>query len=341
MDFEDEDFTDSKNLKFKLQHLEPLKPLNIEGLKTSGVKSLKSESLKDLTTPINVFGGSDNNIIKEEVVKESINSSSSKFNKSPRSFYGSVSGRINPLHYKTRDMCKDYNSLMNSLYPRTEGSKGLEESESLKALEYSTCKVQELSEDDPSKICNQNPSKIFDSSSEFTGISENNESLKHGMFFQELEMKHDIESKILDSLEPKAKDYELEESIIETLPYSKKKCIVWWEGETLPYSKFRENPEHIIFFVGEDAYGYSKKCLYEEYIKSQHATKSRDELSCRYNTSSRVYFDLDLNWEDGEILWVPMSQILRILEFSHPVYELQKTKFSNKVWNTIPVKLIK
>ena len=330
MDLEDDDFIDSKNLKSKLQHLEPLKPLNLEGLKSSGLKPLKN-----LTTPINVFGGS------EPSGKNEVSVDSSKVNKSPRSFYGSVSGRINPLHYKTRDMCKDYNSLMNSLYPRTEGSDGNEVSESLKSKVSS--ELEETSEEDPSKICNQKPSKENSEDLNLLGISElkeRTEDLNLRMFCQELEMKHNIESKILCSLEPKAKDYDLEEAIIETLPYSKKKCVVWWEGETIPYNKFRENPEYILFFVGEDAYGYSKKCLYEEYIKESLGQRPGMQ-SLNRDTKNRVYFDLDLNWEDGEILWIPMSQILRILEFSHPVYELQKTKFSNKVWNAIPVKLQK
>jgi hypothetical protein len=120
------------------------------------------------------------------------------------------------------------------------------------------------------------------------------------------------------------KEYDLNELLIEVLDISKKSCVVWYEGETVSYAKFRENPEHILFFVGEDAYGYSKKLLFEEYQKSKG-----------------IYFDLNLNWEDNETLWIPMSQIAKLLEFSHPVYEIQKMKYSMSVWNLIPVKLKK
>jgi hypothetical protein len=317
----------------KLQHLEPLKPLDIS--KTIGTKSLKpKDSFKDLVpinpnliSPINVFGDS-NSSEGFEV------GTTSKVNKSPRSIYGSVDGRMNPLHYKTRDMCKDYNSLMNSLYPKES---------SLMTEEVS----KEDSSEDPSSVAptvpvisvlHLNRTNELKECSKLSGVSELKECSKLETLCQELEMKHNIESKIMYSLEPKAKDYELEDAIIESLPYSKKKCLVWWEGETIPYSKFRENSENILFFVGEDAYGYSKKSLYEEYIKEFTYPRSG---TLKHDVKNRVYFDLDLNWEDGEILWVPMSQILRILEFSHPVYELQKTKFSNKVWNAIPVKLQK
>jgi hypothetical protein len=305
----------------KLQALEPLKPLDIS--KTVNFqKHLSKPTLpNDLLSPINVFGG-----VKEEP------EGSKHVNKSPRIFYGAIDGRINPLHYKTRDMCKDYNSLMNKLYPNEDKGSVIEDkslSNDVSMIEDKSIEDKSSIEEDPSLICNPKSSIIDRSNIEKESLS------KLEKLCNDMEMKHSIESKIITSLEPNPKEYELEDAIIETLSCSKKKCVIWWEGVTIPYNKFRENNDNVIFFVGEDAYGYSKKSLYEEYMKSQYDTKSRHEVK------SRVYFDLDLNWEDGEILWVPMSQILRILEFSHPVYELQKTKFSTKVWNTIPVKLQK
>lgn len=325
-----------------LEPLEPLKPLDLSNLskqkltKSLNVKDSKdlSVSKKELLSPINVFGTSKDLQDGTEQSSE-FNSERTKSNKSPKIFYGSLDGRINPLHYKTRDMCKDYNSLMNKLYPKEISKEeiceeNIQENFEEKELNEKGLHEKDFSYDeDPSKICNPKSNSNIQ-----------NETLtKLEKHCYEMEMKHTIEETIFTSLEPKAKDYELDDAIIELLPYSKKKCVVWWEGSTIAYSKFRENCDNIIFFVGEDAYGYSKQNLYEEYIKSTQGVNN--SVKSKHGNLSRVYFDLDLNWEDGEILWIPMSQILRILEFSHPLYELQKTKFSTKVWNAVPVKLQK
>ncbi len=168
-----------------------------------------------------------------------------------------------------------------------------------------------------------------------------------------------IDSYTSTSLCVNPKNYDLEEDsslctgIIEVLEdpnLTKKKCMVWWQGETIPYGKFRQNPDNIIFIVGEDAYGYSKKDLFEEYqetikrkvkdLRPSMSNSSTDSSHTKNLYSDRnIYFDLNLNWEDNETLWISMNQILRVLEYSHPVYEIQKMKYSMHVWNLVPVKL--
>ena len=306
----------------KLEYLEPLKPLNVEKLKMSvskpcGSESSESSASSALFTPINVFGNS-----SEPTVPNTSKTFGSK-NKKPKN-----PNMLNPLYYKTRSMHTEYNSLMNSLYPGTETfvSDISEPPAEAKAPE------PEVSED-PIQLSNvlevpkiqetktQNNPKGLRSHEPLN--DQNRQKFKASL--QELfETSEATRNAFECSKVIVPKEYDLNESLIEVLDISKKSCVVWYEGETVSYAKFRENPEHILFFVGEDAYGYSKKLLFEEYQKSKG-----------------IYFDLNLNWEDNETLWIPMSQIAKLLEFSHPVYEIQKMKYSMSVWNLIPVKLKK
>jgi hypothetical protein len=362
----------------KLEYLEPLKPLNLEKLKmnvsgisgTRGFGTCDSEGSKtfgpgsqdpkdqSLFTPINVFGNSSEPKVPDVLEQKlrhgdmepkvlNLPNTYGFKNKKPRN-----SKILNPLYYKTRSMHAEYNSLMNSLYPGTDtsGSGGLEHTEP-KVLEPPEPDVSEDPIENPEKpeqnnvpnvpnvlevpniqeTYNQkNPNRTTFQKSHEPLNDQNRQKFRASL--QELFEASEASRNVLEcSKAIKPKEYDLNESLIEVLDISKKSCVVWYEGITIPYAKFRENPEHIIFFVGEDAYGYSKKLLFEEYTKSN---------SSMYSDRS-IYFDLNLNWEDNETLWIPMSQIAKLLEFSHPVYEIQKMKYSMSVWNLIPVKLKK
>jgi hypothetical protein len=255
-------------------------------------------------------------------------------------------------------MQTEYNSLMNSLNTKESCSSVYLESNPLTGEEFQSHKEQSFFKSEESLIERSEELKVSNNTCIYSEISEDPippkvllnktfsnsglNSKQREKFASELFEPSEVTASLVQekfsllatSLKPK--DYELEDSLdilcpenpmdslIEMLDISKKKCVVWYEGETIPYVKFRENPDHIIFFVGEDAYGYSKKILFEEYSKTR-----------------TIYFDLNLNWEDNETLWIPMSQIAKLLEFSHPVYEIQKMKYSMSVWNLIPVKLKK
>jgi hypothetical protein len=311
----------------KLEYLEPLKPLNVEKLKMNVSKPCGSESSASsaLFAPINVFGNS-----SEPLVPNTSKPFGSK-NKKPRN-----PNMLNPLYYKTRSMHTEYNSLMNSLYPGTETFVS-DISETLASVPPAGAKAPcprdvvpdrgsaepEVSEDpieNPEGSKASEPPKIQNQRFHEPLCVQNRQKFAQELF----ETSEAVHNTLECSKAIKPKEYDLNELLIEVLDVSKKNCVVWYEGETVSYAKFRENPEHILFFVGEDAYGYSKKMLFEEYQKSKG-----------------IYFDLNLNWEDNETLWIPMSQIAKLLEFSHPVYEIQKMKYSMSVWNLIPVKLKK
>lgn len=120
-------------------------------------------------------------------------------------------------------------------------------------------------------------------------------------------------------LHPKTE--EMEEKMIETIPIKKKDCkVLSLENEMVSYQKFRENPDHIIFLFQDIFYGYSKKSLFEDY-KECH---------------QKLYFILNL---EEESLWIPMGQITQLLEYSHPVYEVEKTKFSIHLYSLKAIKL--
>jgi hypothetical protein len=342
-------------LKFpKLEYLEPLKPLNVEKLKmnvsgTQNVHSMEREHLEnvepkipklnsELFAPINVFGDLKNpedqsSAERTFCVPKTIQNQRFQ-NKKPGSKI------LNPLYYKTRSMHTEYNSLMNSLYPGTEIPEmvvsepsvlrtELERSSELRTEGSEAKQTETLYSEDP--VEPSEPSVLSPSDKVQDLGSVNRQNVKASL--QELfETSEATRSALECSKVIIPKNYDLEESLdIICLDISKKNCVVWYEGITISYAKFRENPEHIVFFVGTDAYGYSKKMLFEEYTSSR---------SSMYSDRS-IYFDLNLNWEDNETLWIPMSQIAKLLEFSHPVYEIQKMKYSMSVWNLIPVKLKK
>jgi hypothetical protein len=345
----------------KLQFLDPLKPLDqslilkspkrIESSKNS---NLEQNSNLDLFKPINVFGDLDSSkdVKRPEILKLPEAPDIKKLsipdykNRSPRSLRfmnlkdfkneeAKKSRRMNPLYYKTRDMHTSYNSLMNKLYPNESKNKDLESVDSIS---------EDPQNEDPQNTfeflkCPDNP-KDFSGSETSLNISGRSSKNSLQDYLNNLEA---LETYTDHSLSVNPKNYDLEDSVIEIIDdpnLTKKKCMVWWEGETIPYGKFRQNPDNIIFVVGEDAYGYSKKILFEEY---QETVKRKVKNSLNSQDVSReskgIYFDLNLNWEDNETLWIPLNQVLRILEYSHPVYEIQKMKYSIHVWNLVPVRL--
>jgi len=360
----------------KLQYLDPLKPLDqslvlktpkrIENSKNS---NLEQNSKSDLFKPINVFGDSDVDLSKDtkslEVLKLPEAPDIKKLsildhkNRSPRSLRfmnieeAKKSRKMNPLYYKTRDMHASYNSLMNKLYP-----KNFESNDSI--LNKSFEIPEEPKNEDPQNPldswCHENKKDSLEASlpENPKGSLELKEFKRHENtkgsldawrpekslqdYLDNLEV---VETYNDHSLSVNPKNYDLEDSIISIIDepnLSKKKCLVWYEGETIPYGKFRQNPDNIIFVVGEDAYGYSKKLLFEEYQETVKR-KVKNSLNSHDVSRQNIYFDLNLNWEDNETLWIPLNQILRVLEYSHPVYEIQKMKYSIHVWNLVPVKL--
>jgi hypothetical protein len=110
----------------------------------------------------------------------------------------------------------------------------------------------------------------------------------------------------------------------EHIPLSKKDVLVWNDGIQMSYKSFRQGPtseDGIIFVLPpvdiqngipediESSYmfiGYSKKQLYEEYMIVGHDT----------------FFILNVIEEES--YYIPMHQIVRILEYSHPMYLLEK-----------------
>jgi hypothetical protein len=125
-------------------------------------------------------------------------------------------------------------------------------------------------------------------------------------------------------LQPKTED--LDEDMIEIIKLSKKQCKVFTGSGFDTYSNVRANTDNLIFMTKNDMMfvQYSKQRLFDEYI------------SCH----KQLYFHLKITFpDDVEIFWIPMTQIVRILEYSHPVYEIEKTKFSMNLYSLIPIKL--
>lgn len=120
---------------------------------------------------------------------------------------------------------------------------------------------------------------------------------------------------------------DLDEDKIETVSVSKRDCKILFEEKKIPYIEFRNNTDYIVFYLNGNFYGYSKTVIYNEYCK----------------VHKQVYFELKLldSNEDMKILWIPMSQIFHLLEYSHPVYEIEKLKFSANTYNIKPIKLKK
>ena len=108
---------------------------------------------------------------------------------------------------------------------------------------------------------------------------------------------------------------------------------VFYENDFISYKKARENTDTILFYIPPEIdeeldalfIAYSKKQLYEDYID-------------RFNSSGSLplFFVLDLIEEES--YHVPMSHIVRILEYPHPMYLIEKTS-SFRVYLTRPCKI--
>jgi hypothetical protein len=145
---------------------------------------------------------------------------------------------------------------------------------------------------------------------------------------------------------PKDLDFSKEEVL--NLQFHKNDVQVFYETGFISYKKARENTDTVIFVLGpEDSetldaseallpnlensetlflfIAYSKKQLYEEYIEK---SKTPGGLP--------LYFILDLIEEES--YHVPMSHIVRILEYPHPMYLIEKTS-SFHIYLTRPCKL--
>lgn len=147
----------------------------------------------------------------------------------------------------------------------------------------------------------------------------------------------------LETLFPKTED--IDEDVIVKINISKKDCKVRVKGSKDPldvtsyflksYSSVRENTDNIIFGIksqsdidSEDSlkfYCGSKQAIFDDYT-SQH---------------KQLYFHLKL-WTSKDsvtVFWIPTVQIISLLEYSHPVYEIEKTKFSMNLYSLIPLEL--
>ena len=155
-------------------------------------------------------------------------------------------------------------------------------------------------------------------------------------------------------LDPKKED--LDEDIIEKINVSKKDCKVRVrtfknfssektdvtessEGFYLrSYTSVRENTDNVIFGVKNfSEFSEDSEDLYKFYAVSKQ--KIFDEyMQCH----KQLYFHLKVYTSKDcvTVFWIPMTQIVKLLEYSHPVYEIEKTKFSMNLYNLNPVKLL-
>jgi hypothetical protein len=130
--------------------------------------------------------------------------------------------------------------------------------------------------------------------------------------------KHDFES--LESYSETLPKSYIDSETGETKLISKKTVEVWCNGIPMCYKDFRNSsPEDsLLFILGpegsqeclDNSYlfiGYSKKQLYEEYTLVAHDS----------------FFVLDIIEEESYV--IPMHQIVRILEYSHVMYLIEKT----------------
>ena len=158
-------------------------------------------------------------------------------------------------------------------------------------------------------------------------------------------------------LRPKTEGSEdLDEELIETLKISKKECKVFDslnKNKLYSYSKIRENTDNLIFCIKEDMnessliqkedlsetlykfYSYSKLEIYNQY------SKCHSQMYFHLKIRKYKIYGASIESNDLEIFWIPMIQIVRLLEYSHPVYEIEKTKFSMNLYNLKPVRLSK
>jgi hypothetical protein len=118
---------------------------------------------------------------------------------------------------------------------------------------------------------------------------------------------------------------------------SKNTVEVFFEDDFISYKKARENTDNVIFVLPSEIdsetgekldmlfIAYSKKQLYEDYIQTMK------------NRSSNLFFVLDLIEEES--YHIPMSHIVRILEYPHPMYLVEQSSYSFHVYLTRPCKL--
>jgi hypothetical protein len=104
--------------------------------------------------------------------------------------------------------------------------------------------------------------------------------------------------------------------------------------DSVPYLKFRKNPDNIVFVTSEDLdlefFGYSKKELWNE-VQSE----SLKEQSSKSFGTTKLFFTLQIVEEED--YHIPTAQIEHILENSHPIYAIEKDKRSFHLYNLIPV----
>ena len=235
---------------------------------------------------------------------------------------------------KTRgstNLLKSYNSLMNKLEPKVSENKdsfNSETPEEMNPLILEEIRSETKMEENPSEDLNLNTHTLKYEESE--SIPEIVRPIKPKVALDMKKLTKVLED---DPLNPtvdnqpvflQAKNEDLDEEYIECINISKKDCkvIEYKTGKKISYSKARENTDFIIIKLEDKFYSYSKKDLYEQYMRCH----------------SQMYFHLKI-CEDSEIFWIPMIQIVRVLEYSHPVYEIEKTKFSMNLYNLKAIKL--
>jgi hypothetical protein len=119
---------------------------------------------------------------------------------------------------------------------------------------------------------------------------------------------------------------------------------VFYETQFISYKKARENTDTILFVLPSEIdseteekldilfIAYSKKQLYEEYTSCFTSSGSLDGVK-----NSNLFFVLDLIEEES--YHIPMSHIVRILEYPHPMYLVEQSSYSFHVYLTRPCKL--
>jgi len=133
-----------------------------------------------------------------------------------------------------------------------------------------------------------------------------------------------------------AKTEDLDEDVIETVKISRKECrVVDFKNKRIcKYSEARDNTDNLILKYGDYFYSYSKQGIYDQYEKCHQQLYFHFKLHLIQDTKLPLEFDT-------ENFCIPMIQIVRVLEYSHPVYEIEKTKFTMNLFNLKPIKLFK
>lgn len=105
--------------------------------------------------------------------------------------------------------------------------------------------------------------------------------------------------------------------------------------DSIPYLKFRKNPDNIVFVVLEphdhEFFGYSKKELWNEVQE----LKERSSQTTKFEKILPIFFNLQIVEEED--YHIPMSQIKDILESPHPIYSIEKQKGSFHLYDLVPV----